>query len=339
MKFTLDAGGAKAAGQGIGNLFKAYALGPQMRQQAEQDTAAKLAQIYSNNMQGNKLGAEAEGLSITNRARTAPVDPTLSRYMQDAFKLFQATGDTNMERFANAGTAMQTQGIRDQALANVANLDTMNRLNTLAKPGDTYMPFDNVGTSGYSVNKATGAQIEANPVIAKIFQQVEGALANQRNAAAGESAASAGLSNARRDRVVGGLEKPVTIVDEESGQASVTAIPTRGDPRTIGVAAARGTGADATNAKTRNAIIAAVERELSGSGAGDAEIMAEVEKRLARRGIAGNKSPAAQPGAARITAQEASAAIAKAKAAIKDGAPRDKVIERLKQNGIDPAGL
>lgn len=290
MKFTLDAGGAQAAGQGIGNLFKAYALGPQMRQQAEQETAAKLAQIYSNNMQGNKYGAEAEGLGMTNRARAAPVDPTLSRYMKDAYKLFQATGDTNMERFANAGTALQTQGIRDQAVANVGNLDTMNRLNTLAKPGDTYMPFDNVGTSGYSVNKATGTQLEANPVVAKIFQQVEGALANQRNAAAGASGAAGALSNARRERVVSGLDKPVTIVDDETGLASVTALPTRGDPRTIGVAAPKGTGADATNAKARNAVVAAVEREM-GTLATDAEIQAEVDRRMARRGGA-NKNPA-----------------------------------------------
>ena len=290
MKFTLDAGGAQAAGQGIGNLFKAYALGPQMRQQAEQDTAFKGAQIYHHTMSGNKSGAEAEGLSMTNRARQAPVDPTLSRYMQDAYKLFQATGDTNMERFANAGTAIQTQGIRDQAVANVDNLDAMNRLNTLTKPGDTYEPFRTVGNTGGAINQATGAGTVYDPTIAKIYEQVQGSLANQRNAAAGASGASAGLSNARRERVVSGLDKPVTIVDDETGLASVTALPTRGDPRTIGVAAPKGTGADATNAKTRNAIIAAVERELSTSD--DAAIMAEVEKRLARRGIGGNKNPA-----------------------------------------------
>lgn len=303
MKFTLNADGAMAAGQGIGNLFKAYALGPQMRQQAEQEAAKSAADLYYRQMAGNKYGAEAEGLSMTNSARKAPVDPSLSRYMQDAYKLFQATGDTNMERFANAGTALQTQGIRDQAVANVDNLDAMNRLNTLAKPGDTYMPFDNVGMSGYSVNKATGTQTEANPVIAKIFQQVEGALANQRNAAAGASGAAAGLSNARRERVVSGLDKPVTIVDDETGQASVTALPTRGDPRTIGVAPAKGTGVDATNAKTRNAIIAAIEKEQPGLD--DAAFAAEVEKRLARRGLSGtgNKNPAPSASAPKIPSQ------------------------------------
>ncbi len=199
MKFTLNADGAQSLGQGIGNMFKAYAMAPHLRQQAEQDAALKGAQIYHHNMSGNKSGTEAEGLRLTNTARTGPIDSNLPAALQTAYKLFQATGDTNMERFANAGTAIQTQGIRDQAVANVNNLDTMNRLNTLAKPGDTYMPYDNVGTSGYSLNKATGAQVEANPVIAKLFQQVEGSLANQRNAAAGASNASASKYNAEAD--------------------------------------------------------------------------------------------------------------------------------------------
>jgi hypothetical protein len=303
MKFTLNADGAQAMGQGIGNLFKAYALGPQMRQQAEQEAAKSAADLYYRQMAGNKYGAEAEGLRMTNTARQAPIDSTLPANLQTAYKLFQATGDNNMQRFAQAGTELQTQGIRDQAVANVNNLDTMNRLNTLAKPGDTYMPFDNVGTSGYSLNKATGAQVEANPVIAKLFQQVEGSLANQRNAAAGASGAAAGLSNARRERVVSGLDKPVTIVDDETGQASVTALPTRGDPRTIGVAPVKGTGVDATNAKTRNAIIAAIEKEQPGLD--DAAFAAEVEKRLARRGLSGtgNKNPAPNASAPKIPSQ------------------------------------
>lgn len=339
MKFTLDAGGAQAAGQGIGNLFKAYALGPQMRQQAEQEAVKSAADIYYRNMAGNKYGAEAEGLGLTNAARKAPVDPTLSRYMQDAYKLFQATGDTNAQNLAKAGTEVQTQGIRDQALANVGDLDMMNRLNALSKEGTTYKPFAAVGNTGGAINQATGEGTVYDPVINKIFQQVQGSLANQSNAAAGASGAAAGLSNARRERVVSGLDKPVTIVDDETGQASVTALPTRGDPRTIGVAPAKGTGVDATNAKTRNAIIAAIEKEQP-SLDGEA-FNAEVAKRLARRGItaAENKNPANVPSSPKISAQEASAVIAKAKAAIQNGAPRNQVIERLKQNGIDPTGL
>lgn len=347
MKFTLDAGGAQAAGQGIGNLFKAYALGPQLRQQAEQDTAAKLAQIYANNMQGNKYGSEAETNRFTLDQRRGvddqiTADPAMTPYMQNLLRTFKLTGDTNAERVARAGTEFQTQGIRDQAVANVANLDTMNRLNTLAKPGDTYMPFDNVGTSGYSLNKATGAQTEANPVIAKLFQQVEGALANQRNAAAGASGAAGALSNARRERVVSGLDKPVTIVDDETGQASVTALPTRGDPRTIGVAPVKGTGVDATNAKTRNAIIAAIEKEQPGLD--DAAFAAEVEKRLARRGLSGtgNKNPAPAQDKPKIALPQgytSDRALSEAKAAIASGKDRNAVIQRLRDMGVDTKGL
>ena len=304
MKFTLSADGAQAAGQGIGNILKAYVLGPQMRQQAEQDAMKTASDIYYRRMAGDKYGAEAgklgqetEGLRLTNAARTGPIDTTLPANLQTAFKLFQATGDNNMERFANAGTALQTQSIRDQAVAAVDNLDRMNRLNTLAKPGETYMPFDNVGESGYSINQATGQQVEANPVIAKIFQQVEGALANQRNAAAGASGAAGALSNARRARVESGLDKLVTVQDDNGG-ATIMAVPTQGDMRTVGTAVPKGTGVDATNAKTRNAIIAAVERDLPGSD--EATIMAEVEKRLARRGISTNKNPAGAAGQPKI---------------------------------------
>lgn len=198
MKFTLNADGAMAAGQGIGNAIKAFALAPQMRQQAEQDALYRGAQMYHHNMSGNKAGAEAEGLGMTNRARQAPIDSTLPANLQLAYKLFQATGDTNMERFANAGTALQTQGIRDQALANVGNVDTMNRLNTLAKPGETYMPFKAVGETGATMNQATGQQTVVDDVLRKLFSDESGAkvlrdkgAANSSNAAAGKYSAEA----------------------------------------------------------------------------------------------------------------------------------------------------
>ena len=290
MKFTLDAGGAQGAGQGIGSLFKAYALGPMYQQQAAQDTASKVASAYAHNMQGNKYGSEAAGNEFTLDQRKGvdsaiTADPAMTPYMQNMMRAFKLTGDTNAHRVAQAGTEFQTQGLRDQALAS-PDIDTMNRVLSVAaeKP---YMPFDNVGTSGYSINKATGGQVEGNPVIAKLFQLAEGAQANQRNAAAGASGASAGLANARKERVTQGLDKPVTIVDEDTGQATVTTLPTRGSPVSIGVAPSKGTGEAATNAKARNAVIAAVEKEFPYGN--ETEIMAKVNERMARR--TGNKSP------------------------------------------------
>ena len=319
-RFTLDAGeGAAAAGTGLGNIFKAFVLGPQARQQAEMEAAKNSADIYYRNMAGNKFGAEAEGLGLTNKARTEPIDTSLPQYLQGAQRLFQMTGDTNADRVARAGTEIQTQDIRSRALQSVNDLETMNRLNTLAKPGETYMPFDDVGTTGYSLNKASGAQIVGNPVLARLFGDKTGseitenrAQANSANAAAGKYGAEAGLVTDRRNFL------------KDNGRLPGTA----------------GGGEDATNAKTRNSIIAAVERELP--GATEAEIAAEVEKRLARRGMGQNKNPpapGAQPKMPLPQGVTPELAIQQARAAIAAGKDRNAVIQRLRDMGVDPKGL
>lgn len=341
MKFTLNADGAQSMGQGIGNLFKAYAMAPQMRQQAEQEAVKSAADIYYRNMAGNKYGAEAEGQRMTNTARQAPIDSTLPANLQTAYKFFQATGDTNAQSLAKAGTEVQTQGIRDQALANVGDLDMMNRLNALAKEGTTYKPFAAVGNTGVALNQATGQGVVADEVLRKLWEGESGAKVLRDKGAANSSNAAAGLSSARRDRVVSGLDKPVTIVDDDTGQASITALPTRGDPRTIGIAPSKGTGADATNAKTRNAIIAAVEKEMP--SADEAMLTAEVEKRLARRGIpTGNKNPAPAQDKPKIALPQgytSDRALSEAKAAIASGKDKNAVIQRLRDMGVEPKGL
>jgi hypothetical protein len=238
MRFTLDAGGAQAAGQGIGNIFKAYVLGPQMRQQAEQEALRGAADLYYRRMAGDKYGAEAgklgqeaEGLRLTNAARTGPVDDTLPANLQTAFKLFQATGDTNMERFANAGTALQTQDIRDQAVANMGNLDVMNRLNTLAKPGETYMPFKAVGDTGGAIDQATGQGVVFDQVLRKLFEGESGAkvardrgAANASNANASKYAAEADIERQRAERLRTTGALPGTGAEGSEGALSSTVI-------------------------------------------------------------------------------------------------------------------
>lgn len=265
MDFKIDASGAQAAGQGIGNLLKAYVMGPMYRQQAQREEEGKLADTYYRNMMGNQAGAnarkyeqEAEGQRLTNRARTAPIDANLSRYLQDAMRLFQMTGDTNMERFANAGTAIQTQGIRDQALESVDDLDRMNRLNTLAKPGEAYLPFSAVGNTGYSVNQATG---DIDGALRKLFGDKTNSEIAENNAQASKYSAEAALEVARK------------LFLNENGM----------------LPGSSGGGVDATNAKARNAVIAAIEREMPGLS--EEEFAAEVAKRMARREP--NKNPAA----------------------------------------------
>lgn len=336
MKFTLDAGGAQAAGQGIGNIFKAYALGDQYRQQGEMEgmtTTARLGQAQAAARKYNadaaldeyKLGLQKDPMRTAMIENQVPLDtrPVIEKFFQtgsfgpsydtpadgvgpvlpppvDSNKLGtiaraiaaydKAVGTgSNVQQMAKASETEQTMRDRAAVIAN-AGLALPTSQAYFATSGKA--PFDNVNNTGYSLNALTGAQVEANPVLAKLFGDVQRSMATENVAQAGSANASAGLSNARRERVVSGLDKPVTIVDDETGQASVTALPTRGNPRTIGVAPAKGTGVDATNAKTRNAIIAAVEKEMP--GADEATITAEVAKRLARRGLTGtgNKNPA-----------------------------------------------
>lgn len=207
--FTLDAGGgAQAAGQGIGNLVRAFMLGPQVRQQAEADAALRSAQTYNANMSGNKSGAEAVGLGITNEARRAPIATDQPDYMKAAMRLFQNTGDTNALRIAQAGSELQTQGYRDNAASSMDNLDLLNRWNTLAKPGDTYTPMKAVGATGTALNEATGEQIVANEAIRRLFGdktsseiRENNAQANSSNASAGKSAAEAELTKAKVDHL------------------------------------------------------------------------------------------------------------------------------------------
>lgn len=327
MKFSLDASGAQHMGRSIGKLFQAAAMAPAMREQAKMDADRVLSTIYANNMTGNQRGAEAlktqqeaTGLRLTNEARQAPIDDALPQYLQHAFKLFQATGDDNAERMAKAGQVLQSMGMTDKASQNVADLDMMNRWNTLAKPGETYLPFDNVGTTGYSMNKATGAAIEANPVLSKLFGQKNDSEVAENRAQAGSASASARNSMANAD---------------------LTAAKLGHFMRTGQLPGSAGSGEDATNAKTRNAIIAAVEREMF--GADDAEIMAEVDRRLARRSIpTPNKSPSHQGAGPKIGLPQGVTpddALAQARAAIAGGKDREAVIQRLMDMGIDPKGL
>lgn len=205
MKFSLDASGAQQMGRSIGKLFQAAAMGPALREQARMDTDRLLSTIYANNMAGNQRGAEAlktqeetTGLRLTNEARQRPIDASLPMHEQRTWQAFQATGDTNMENFAKALQIAHSLGMTEKAAANIDNLDMANRWNTLAKPGETYLPFDSVGTTGQAVNRATGAAIESSPALAKLYADkkasemaVDRAQASSANAAAGKYGAEA----------------------------------------------------------------------------------------------------------------------------------------------------
>jgi hypothetical protein len=265
MKFTLNPSGAEPMAQGIANAIKTAALAPIAREQAEQAATLQNARVYAANMAGNKAGAEAENSRYTLAQRQGVEDlisknPQFASNLQTAIRLFGLTGDDNIERLARASGEIQTQGIRDQAVAAVDNVDRMNRLNTLAKPGDTYMPYDNVGNTGVSLNKATGSQVSANPVLAKIYQAVQGSMVNENNAQAGAAGASAALSNERRRAIQQGDVRDGSDAD---GNPIAYRVGTAGKVEVLdGVAPrARSSGADAAATKARARIAEQVAKD------------------------------------------------------------------------------
>ncbi|MBK5571881.1 hypothetical protein, partial [Ensifer sp. SSB1] len=138
--------------------------------------------------------------------------------------------------------------------------DRMNRLNTLAKPGDTYTPYDNIGTTGYALNKATGAAASANPVLAKLYQAVQGSIMNENNAQAGAAGASAALSNERRRAIQQG---DVRDGSDAEGNPIAYRVGTTGKVEVLdGVSPrARSSGADAATAKARARIVEQVTKD------------------------------------------------------------------------------
>lgn len=190
----------------------------------------------------------------------------------------------NWDQLANARGKYQQQDVLSEVLAGQRDPAVVGQ-GYAAIEGKPLV--DNIGTSGRGFNRFTGAGQVMDPAMAYLFDQGERAGINRDNAAAGASNASAGLSSARRERVVGGYDKPVTIIDDASGEASVTRLPTGASPVTVGVSPKKATGVDATNAKERNRVVRDVEKEMV--GATDEEIEAEVDRRMARRGA---KAPA-----------------------------------------------
>lgn len=273
-QFTLDGGayGAQAIGSGIGDALRAAATGGRVQQDA-----------YLKTMGNVKNAEEARGLRMTNdhRANVDNMlsDPNMEAYRKAQLIAFKLAGPQYMDNFSKSGETEQGNVSR-QAIINDPSLATNVAKAFFATSGKA--PFDNVGDTGYAVNKVTGEAIAANPVMAKLFQATEGTLAGERAA--------------RRDRISSGLDHTVVTLDA-NGQPMVTALPTKGGMNMIAPAKPTSSGLDATNAKAYNQIVTQVEKEMP--GAPDEKVQAEVDKRWARRVPTGtNKNPApaaAQP--------------------------------------------
>lgn len=283
MKFNLGTTGADSINQGIGSVFKALAMGPYLQQQAAQQAALRDAQAYEANMTGNEHGAKAAGLQYTLDQRKAvpelvAADPAMPAYMKSAYKLFGLTGDNNVERIAKAGSELQGQGYRDDA-ASAPDVPSMNRLLAIAA-GKPYLPMKAVGDTGYSIDRATGAQTEQNPVLAKLFAGGQNAVANQHNAAAA-------LSGERQKEIQIGKVQPGT---DENGNPILFRSGTNGDISILDNVGPyhKAGGADAALQKARAEVARDVFKDLS---VAPEDRAAEIDRRMAL--ITGAKSPAA----------------------------------------------
>lgn len=266
MKFTLDGAGVDHINQGIGSVFRALASAPMVRQQAEEQAALRNAQAYNANMSGNKLGAQAESERYTlDRRRSVPeliaADPDMPAHIRAAYKVFDLTGDTNMERIANAGQTFQTMDYRTKAADNLRDPNEMNKYISIAA-GKTYEPFAPVGTTGYSINQATGDQTEENQVLANLFGRKTNSEISRNDAQAYNWNMSGKQHAATTDKI-------------------------RAEPKAA--------------AKSRQ----------------DLPATSTVKK----------------------DSKFVNLSLQKAREAIASGAPREAVIQRLKDNGIDPTGL
>jgi hypothetical protein len=254
--------------------------------------------------QGMQTGAmptsSATGDADTDAAIGIPtrsaIDPKVAQALGMAFQR-TAPAMVNPDDFTVQGQAdatgrYQTQDLLSEVLAGRVKPGAAGSA-VAASKGTAQV--NNIGNTGAGFNVHTGEGSTLDQGLRALFGDQGQALVTQRKAAAGASGAQANLSNARRERVAGGYDKPVTILDDDSGEAQITRIPTGADPVTVGVAPKKQTGTDATNAKERNRVVRDVEKDLV--GASDAEISAEVDRRMARRGAAASQPPKPAGGA------------------------------------------
>ncbi|PUE39195.1 hypothetical protein B9Z34_09525 [Limnohabitans sp. Hippo3] len=222
-----------AAGQGIGNAIKAFAMGPQVRQQAAQSQEAILAKIYADNMQGNQYGANARKLTadatdqeMTTRLREGvdaelAANPSMPAYERALRMGFKFAGPQHMQNWSAA--AVNEKKIADlNAIQANPELAQATGIAYGATKGE--LPFTAVNDGGHSFNRYTGNTTEANPVLAKLFgdkRQSEiaenKAQANSANASARKTTQDIEQSIRTGDlQVVNGADGAITVVNKRT---------------------------------------------------------------------------------------------------------------------------
>ncbi|MGL5117584.1 MAG: hypothetical protein ACRC7C_19905 [Beijerinckiaceae bacterium] len=152
MKFTLDASGAQQAGQGIGSLFKAYALGPQMRQQAEMDAVGSMAKIGQAQAVARKYNADAD---LDIHKRSLQQDPLQTAMLQHGLPTSLAPAFKNKLETGSFGYPYETpaDGVGPTQPAPADN-------DTVAKLGQSMALMQRMYGSGSNVDQMAGAGLK-----------------------------------------------------------------------------------------------------------------------------------------------------------------------------------
>jgi hypothetical protein len=187
MTWNLDDASAQPLGEGLQRLFQALAMGPMVRQQAQQQAQRQNAQAYQAAMAGQKAAIEADAarLTLENRRhiedKLSPFDETL----QKALRLWSLTG---MGQPASLANDVQKLHLIDQARAalpdNVTGVERANRLTALAamKP---YTPMSAIGTTGYVFDQATGKGHLAATALSQTYRATQQAQSQRYDPAQG----------------------------------------------------------------------------------------------------------------------------------------------------------
>lgn len=201
--------GADSLGTGIKGLFSSLAKAGLVEEQAAQKSGLTAAQIYAHQMQGNKLGAEADGLTMTNRNRTGLMDGSLDvaampAFLQQALKVYALTGKGDPHNISQASGDLQKQGsIADIVSGAAQALPVAQAYHAVSGQA----PFSNAKADGYSLNTLTGQQTEGDPTVAKIYRGLEMSKTGAQDANAAQSRASAANSYASAEQHRAGTRK------------------------------------------------------------------------------------------------------------------------------------
>jgi len=207
------AAGASSMAQGIGGGLKALAAAPMVSQQAETNQALILAKLFASQQSGNKYGEEARGLKMTNDYRDG-VDaeisnnPNMSPYEKATRIAFKNAGAQHMDNWSRSGQIEQR----------IANINAVQANPALATPtGQAYFstsgsaPFDNVGNTGASMNRATGEQTVTNPTLTKVFEGKGGRSGNAAKVETPDKGRRTDIAEENQIRLQYGTEFPVSF--------------------------------------------------------------------------------------------------------------------------------